>query len=195
MNNASPIRELARRHATGELSQEEYRAKRHALIEDIVSGRQVLNYEERRPARTPNPGSARLTLIAGSLVVVIIIVIMTIWATSMRSHAIPAAKAQASTPLPSGISPGPLLVQNFLGTNDWSNQSIQNFIHEWKELPSRERELARNDYRFPRLTSELHQQIVSQQAMSDLTKNAGTAKAELTGLEKMADTLGVSEDN
>ena len=64
-------------------------------------------------------------------------------------------------------------------------------MQKWKELPPKERDNARSDYRYPRLVSELQQQIVSQQAMSDLTKNNSETKAELANLRQMANTLGV----
>jgi len=93
------------------------------------------------------------------------------------------------------MSPGPTLVENFLTANDWSDKGILNFIQQWKNLPPKEQEIARNYYRYPRLTAELHQQIISQQAMTGLSRNKDSTKSQLANLQTMATMLGVSSED
>lgn len=196
--SASSVRDLARRHAAGELSLEDYRSKRHVLIDDIINGRQSLTYGEHRSVRLPRTyPSSRLVLLAGIAIVVVIIVTLTIWLTGTHTHAVPTVQntAPVSQPNESQTSPGPLLVEGFLNSNNWSKTSIRSFIQQWNDLPQKEREIAKQNYRYPRLISELRQQIVSQQAMSGLTKNTDAAKAQLTSLQDMANMLGIGSDN
>lgn len=195
---ASPIRDLARRHATGELSQEDYRAKRHALIDDIVSGQQTLAYDERHVVATPSPRSARLLLLSGAAIAVVIVVAIIIWLIGTRpSRSISSVQptSAAARPNAAQLSPGPQLIQDFLHKNDWSRNATQNFIQQWNSLPRVEQEIAKKYYRYPRLVSDLRQQIVSQQAMSGLTSNADGAKAQLASLQNMAGVLGMESDN
>jgi hypothetical protein len=196
--SASSVRDLARRHAVGELSLEDYRTKRHTLIDDIINGKQPLTYGEYRPARVPRAHlSSRMILFAGIAIGVIIIATLTVLATSDHTQAVSTVQ-QASPPAQAEASettPGPLLIADFLNSNDWSKASIENFIQQWNGLPRKERELAEKNYRYPRLISELRQQIVSQQAMSGLTKNPNAAKTQLASLRNMANMLGVESDN
>lgn len=192
--SASSVRDLARRHAVGELSLEEYRSKRHELIDDIITGRQPLTYGERRPMR-PSSGrlSSRLMLMIGAGIGVTIIVMLAFVIAGGHAPVSPAAQQSALAPqqnLPE-TSPGPLLVEEFLSSNDWSASNVQNFIQQWNSLPRKEREIAKKNYRYPRLISELRQQIISQQAMSGLTKNTDAAKTQLASLQNMANMLGV----
>jgi hypothetical protein len=196
--SASAIRDLARRHAVGELSLEDYRSKRHEMIDDIINGRQPLTYGEHRPARPPSARtSSRLILFAGAVIGVIAIITLTILLADTHSHIV--STAQQLHPLPqqstSETSPGPLLVENFVRSNDWNTASVHNFIQQWNNLPQKEREIAKRDYRYPRLVSQLRQQIISQQAMSGLTKNTDAAKAQLTSLQNMANMLGIGSDD
>ncbi|HET7395537.1 MAG TPA: hypothetical protein VFK12_03790 [Gammaproteobacteria bacterium] len=196
--SASPIRELARRHAAGELSLEDYRSQRHEMIDAIISGQQPLTYGERRPMRVAPPRiPPRLILFIGLAIGVIVIIAITIIMAGTHSPA--ASTTQQSASLPrnnmSEASPGPLLVEDFLHSNDWSTSSVQNFIQQWNNLPKREQEIAKKYYRYPRLTSELHQQIISQQAMSGLTKHTDAAKTQLVSLQNMATMLGVDESD
>lgn len=194
--SASAIRDLARRHAVGELSLEEYRARRHALIDDIVSGRQPLTYGELRPRTTASFRLRRVLMLSAVVVVVAVVAATSVWMLGSRTNPVSAAQqgtaSQAGSP---DTSPGPLLIKNFLSANNWSTDSIQDFIDQWTSLPHEERELARKDYRFPRLVSEVRQQIVSQRAMSGLTKNASNAKAQLAKLQDMATRLGIKPEN
>lgn len=194
--SASSVRDLARRHAIGELSLEEYRAKRHALIDDIVNGRQPLTYGELRPPRIHARHLPRFLLLVAAVSVVVAVITLSIWMFSSRTNPVAAAQ-QNSKPQPeiSETSPGPQLIENFLHTNNWSKDSIQDFMQQWNNLPQKEREIARKDYRYPRLISEVRQQIISQRAMSGLTKNAGDAKTQLASLQDMATMLGIKPDN
>lgn len=196
--SASSVRDLARRHAVGELSLEDYRNKRHVLIDDIVNGRQPLTYGGHRQIRAARVHlSSRVLIFAGISIGVIVIIALIILLIGTRSQ--PASTSQQASPLAqadtSETSPGPLLIENFLSSNNWSKTSIENFIQQWDNLPRKEREIAKRNYRYPRLISEVRQQIISQQAMSGLTKNTHAAKTQMASLQKMARMLGIEADN
>lgn len=196
--SASSVRELARRHAIGELSQEDYRAQRHALIDEIINGQQALTYNEKRPSRPLNTRlSPRSMAIAGLAISALVIALLGIWIVSAppQSQTSAHTNAIAVTPKATEMSPGPTLIENFLTANDWSDKGILGFIRQWKSLPPKEQEIARNYYRYPRLIAELRQQIVSQQAMTELAKNKDTTKSQLANLQTMASLLGMSSDD
>lgn len=193
--NSSPIRDLARRHAAGELSQEDYRARRRDMISEIVEGKRPLTYEQQRPRGKRSKRSMKSPLAAAAAGAIVIVALLVVWLTLMYSGARPGKAAHPVTEVPANAapenSPGSKLIGDFLRTDDWSNSGIRQFIQKWNDLPPKEQENARNDYRFPRLVSELNQQIVSQQAMSALTKNKQRTQTVLANLHRMADTLGI----
>lgn len=197
--SASPVRELARRHAAGELSLEEYRARRHELIDDIVSGKTPLIYDQHKPvsrSAAMHTKSLRPAVIGGAALVLVLIVGSALWLLLPRHQASRAAESAAghSRATVQDASPGSLLIQTFLHNNDWSARNVRNFVDQWNSLPQVERENARKDYRFPRLASELRQQIVSQRAMAGLTPGSGDTEAQLASLQAMASTLGVKPE-
>lgn len=198
--SASAIRELARRHAAGELSLEEYRARRHELIDDFVSGKTPLTYDERQPAaRSGNraPKSINRVVIGAAALVLALLIGAVLWLLIPRHQPSRAAEPGTTRRLQKTVadaSPGSMLIQNFLRSNDWSSENVRNFVDQWNSLPQAERENARKDYRFPRLTSELRQQIVAQRAMAGLTPGSGDTKTQLASLQSMASMLGVKTD-
>jgi hypothetical protein len=197
--SASPVRELARRHAAGELSLEEYRARRHELIDDIVTGKTPLIYDQHQPAghsRIKRTKSHNRIVIGGAALILLIIigsVLLLLLPRHQASRATESGTRHSRATVPD-TSPGSMLVQTFLRSNDWSTMNVRNFVDQWNSLPQAERENARQDYRFPRLTSELRQQIVSQRAMAALTPGSGDTKAQLASLQTMANMLGVKTD-
>ena len=74
--NSSQIRELARRHAAGELSQEEYREKRRGMINEIIDGKRPLTYEQQRPRRKRSIRSSKTPVIAGAVIAIGAIVVL-----------------------------------------------------------------------------------------------------------------------
>lgn len=182
----SPARELARRYAAGELSFDEYRAQRRDLIDTICAGIQTLQYGQTasHPLNRRKPLWVALTSLA---IIVAAGVAVSLWAINTRNSSVSSASMRAVEPT------GPYLLRTFTDANDWSEASISRFMQQWQRLPSREQQAARNSYLFPRLVSQLHEQIVSQQAMLELAPDPEAAARHLTHLQQMATLLGAQK--
>lgn len=175
----SPVRELARRYAAGELSQDEYRTERRHLIDAICAGTQSLEYGQATARRIQPHKSARLLLIPAAAVLALAVGV-SLWIIASRyPHT-------GSAPTRSVTLSGPQLLQSFTDSNDWNDASINQFLQQWKQLPAKEQRAARDSYIFPRMLSQLHEQIVSQQAMLELAPDPQAAARHLTHLQQMA---------
>ncbi|HEV2237563.1 MAG TPA: hypothetical protein VGR57_12945 [Ktedonobacterales bacterium] len=185
---SSQVRELARRYATGQLNQENYRSQRRALIDAVEKGRQALVYKEsgNGVAALRRNGVKFLALsVVAALVAGVAISMLLKNNTASRQTAVHAAAAVAVTATPP--APGPGLVRTFLDANDWTDGSLDSFSRRWTALPAEEQAKARISLMYPRLVSDLRQQITSEKAV------AGTgADPHLMSLQKMAKTLGVT---
>ncbi len=187
----SPIRELARRYAIGELSLEEYRAQRRKLIDGVTSGTLNLEYGEISVARQKRPylwWSAAIALLFTGLII-------GGFAWKWHMH----ASGQQSTRPENTLATGPAVLQTFITSNDWSDASLVEFLQNWKALPAREQNAAQNSYLFPRLAAQLREQIASQKAVVDLDagdKNqTERAAAHLAHLQQLAALLGIKISN
>ncbi|MHB8424365.1 MAG: hypothetical protein ACYDB9_04295 [Gammaproteobacteria bacterium] len=183
---SSLIRDLARRYAAGELSLDEYRTQRRDLVDAITTGKRQLEYGE--PALGSILRTRFLWLIAIPLVLAVTAGIVTSrWLGN--SHA-PQEQAHTSP------ATGPTLIRKFIEANDWSDTSLEHFMHHWQALSAREQRAARHSYLFPRLAAQLQEQIISQKAMIGLTPGTGkTTTAHLARLQRVAATLGVNLGN
>lgn len=183
----SRIRELARRYAAGELSLDEYRAQRRKLIDSVTAGLLKLEYGELSVARDKQPN---LRWFLG-IVLLLTAIAIGIFVWMGHAHRVNQPNGQTRI-LPES---GPALVQTFIETNDWSDASLMQFLQRWKALSSREQKAAYHSYLFPRLLSQLHEQIASQQAVVDLTagdKHASDpASNHLAHLQQLSAVLGV----
>lgn len=184
---SSQVRDLARRYAAGQLSQENYRGQRRALIDSIASGQQPLAYHE---MRVKVPGrNTRMKLIAVAVIVVLLVSVALKlgWKTLRGSHntgAPAASTAFAPPPLP---APGPDLVSGFVDANDWSDASLLDLEHRWGALPAADQGKARDSMMYPQLVANLRQQITSEKAIAN-----GGPDSHLVELNKLAKTLGIS---
>lgn len=183
---ASLARELARRYAAGELSFDEYRAQRRDLIDTICAGIQTLQYGQTAP-HPLNRRKPRWAILASLAIIVAAAVAVSLWAIHTRNSSV------SSAPMRTAESTGPYLLRTFTDANDWSEASINHFMQQWQRLPSREQQAARNSYLFPRLVSQLQEQIVSQQAMLELAPDPEAAVQHLTHLRQMATLLGAQK--
>jgi len=183
----SRIRELARRYAAGELSLDEYRAQRRNLIDGVAAGLLKLEYGELSVARDKQPYLRWFSGIA--LLLTAIGIGIFVWME--HTHRVDQPNAQTRI-LPES---GPALVRTFIETNDWSDASLMQLLQRWKALSTREQKAAYHSYLFPRLLSQLHEQIASQQAVVDLSagdKHASDpASIHLVHLQQLSATLGV----
>ena len=184
---SSQVRELARRYSTGQLNQENYRSQRRALIDAVTAGQQALIYKEgRNGAGIRRTGIKLLALAVVAVLVAGVVVSIVLKNNEAARHAtlhptLAAVPALPATP----PAPGPALVRTFVDTDDWTDPSLDSFSRRWNALATDEQAKARASLMYPRLLSDLRQQITSEKAV------AGTgADPHLTALQKMAKTLG-----
>ena len=187
---SSQVRDLARRYATGKLSQESYRSQRRSLIDSITGGGVQLAYREEKPAaKRPRFDSKLLGL---TVVVLIVIGVGVVLALRHSNGTRPSGNAQATVTAPAAVTPpapGPALVHTFVDADDWTDGSLQSFERRWQSLGSDEQAKAKESLTYPRLLSEVRQQIDSEKAVAG-SDSAGDA--HLMELQKLARTLGVS---
>lgn len=187
---SSQVRDLARRYATGKLSQESYRSQRRALIDSITSGGVQLSYrnEERKVAR-PRPSAK---LLGGAALALLIVGIAAVVLIKRSGHGHGAGAAQAATtaaaPVAAPAAPGPDLVREFVEADDWSDTSLQSFEHRWLGLGTEQQAKAKDSPMFGRLLSEVRRQVDSEKAVA----GGGGVDAHLMELQKLAKTLGAN---
>ena len=184
----SPARELARRYAAGDLSFEEYRAQRRDLVDAVCSGAQTLAQAgSTRPQLRSRLRSRRRRRLLLPIAVLVVVAVAVSLAVIYGRHGSDSAVALHETK-----QSGPLLLREFLAGNAWDDASILRFVDAWKKLPAREREAARNSYTYPRVSSQLQEQIISQQAMLELAPDPKAAAQHLAHLQQMAKLLGAN---
>ncbi len=186
---SSPVRDLARRYAAGQLSQENYRSQRRLLIDSISGGAQPLTYRDDENATVARRGSIKLVAI-GLVVALLAAAVLFIALRSGGLHKKAAAPVAATQPAPPPPAPGPALVSTFVDANDWTDGSLETLLRRWEDLSTDEQTKARDSLDYPRLVSDLRQQITSEKAMLGLG-SAGTSGAHLAELQKVAKTLGI----
>lgn len=189
---SSQVRDLARRYATGKLSQESYRSQRRSLIDSITGGGVVLTYREEKPAVTrPRFDSKLLGLTVVVLIAVGVGVVLAI-KHSASAHAAGSGAAQAAVAPAAPVTPpapGPALIRTFVDADDWTDGSLQSFSRRWESLGADEQAKAKESLTYPRLVSEVRQQIDSEKAVAG---SGAASDAHLMELQKLAKTLGVS---
>ncbi|MGA9852788.1 MAG: hypothetical protein WBR15_07645 [Gammaproteobacteria bacterium] len=183
---SSPVRELARRYAAGELSLDEYRAQRRNLIDAVTAGNQRIEYGQPSPRRS-QPVRQRWLLLIPLVALVSAGIVISLRAVHTHGLYLPSSQTGAS------LVTGPSLLRGFIETNDWSDASLDQFLRHWNTLPPHEQKAARHSYLFPRLASELQEQIVSQQAMLELAPDRQLAERHLARLQLIATTLKVKQ--
>ncbi|MGH8397169.1 MAG: hypothetical protein ACRETA_02840 [Gammaproteobacteria bacterium] len=185
----SAVRELARRYAAGELSLEEYRTQRRNLIEAVTSGKQRLEYGQPTLSRIKRPQLHWQTFFISLTVLVAAGIGSAVWVS--HSHNTDTYHAPTSTP----VETGPSLVRSFVESNDWSDASVEQFMQHWRKLPRREQSAAFRSYLFPRMVSQLQEQVVSQRAMLELAPDRQVAEVHLKHLQHMAAALGANTED
>jgi hypothetical protein len=186
---SSQVRDLARRYATGKLSQENYRSQRRSLIDSVTGGAVQLAYrEDERKVMRPRFNSKLLGLTVVVLIAAGIGVVLVL-KHSGAAHASGAAQAATALVPVAPPAPGPALVRTFVDADDWTDGSLQSFTRRWQGLGPDEQTKAKDSLTYPRLVSEIREQIDSEKAVAG---SNGAGDAHLMELQKLAKTLGVS---
>ena len=181
---SSQVRELARRYAAGQLSQENYRSQRRSLIDAIAGGQQPLSYREQL-VKTAGHG-ARMKLAAVAVVAVLLVAVglKFAWKAIRAPHKAP-VEATAVAPAVTALSPGPELVRSFVETNDWTDGSLEHLVHAWASLTPDEQAKAKGSDLYPRLVTNLRQQVASEKAMAGSAAIPGPHFMELQKVVKV----------
>ena len=185
---SSQVRELARRYATGQLNQENYRSQRRTLIDAVTHGRQALVYKENGNGLALRRNGFKFLALAIIAALVAGVAISMLLKNGTAAH--PAATRAApgmATPAAPPPAPGPSLVHTFVDANDWTDPSLESFSRRWSTLPADEQAKARDSMMYSRLVADLRLQITSEKAVA-----GNGADAHLMALQKMAKTLGVA---
>jgi len=193
--NRSQLRRLARDYATGRLEYDEYVRERRDLIDDIESGAiaiestadstgdfSVLPSIEQKIRATPLP------LIVGACVLLVVI-----WAFLMPSQTDGPAVEETATEIEqpgSRVSAARELVEEFLLTRDWSNESLGEFRENWNALTPNEQAEARAAPWFRRLAEALREEINAHKALAEFD---GSGLSTTTGkrLASFGEFLGI----
>jgi hypothetical protein len=183
---SSQVRDLARRYATGKLSQESYRSQRRSLIDSITGGGVQLAYREDERAAARPHFSGKLIGIAVLATIVVFAVAVVVVKRSSHGPSTAQAAAAPAAPAAPPPEPGPDLVRTFVEANDWSDGSLQSFERRWGGLGIDAQSSAKDSLMYPRLVSGVRQQIDSEKAVA-----SGAGDAHLVELQKMAKTLGI----
>ena len=191
---SSSIRELARHYATGELSLDEYRAQRRTLIDAVTSGRAQIEYRDGYSVRVWNQRFSWAFFVPVAAIILVLATSL-LWRATLKphtphDHSISVSAAGAPL-LPTGIS----LVHDFVKTNNWDDASLEQFMRGWRALQPAAQNAARQSYLYPRLISELREQITAQQAMAAMGADSDADSAHLAHLQKMAKLLRRKQKN
>jgi len=201
------LRQLVGDHGKGLISTESYREKRAELLDNI--GAQVdeqsttvrkrdMSIAEKEPPvagpgapdldtptseSAPKKGMTIAAAIAGIAAVGYLV------ATNMfEFSADPVQGAQQDVPMPeSGLEGGEALIAEFLSRNDWSEESLSNFLLVWQALEDDQRQLATETRRYRRFATALHQRIREEIALGNEQGNG-----RLDSLTGFATTMGTA---
>ncbi|MFI5268693.1 MAG: hypothetical protein ACHQ7M_15065, partial [Chloroflexota bacterium] len=182
---SSQVRDLARRYATGKLSQENYRNQRRLLVDSITGDQVQLSYREDERTAAHRPRSHHRLL---SLTVVVLVAAGIGVVLLMRHNAHGQGGAQAATSATPAVAapppaPGPNLVKVFVEADDWTDVSMRSFERRWESLGADEQAKAKDSLMYPRLVSGVHQQIDSEKAVAG---GATATDPHLMELQKLA---------
>ena len=79
--------------------------------------------------------------------------------------------AESGSDIDSELEGGEALIQDFLDRNDWTSDSLSNFLLTWSLLNDDQRDKAVSDRRYRRLTTRLHQRIREEAALSNVANS------------------------
>ncbi len=196
--NKSQLRRLAREYATGRLGHDEYLEQRGELIDGIVAGEIAIessadstaDFAAARPRDRGIRGTP-LRLIIGAGVVIAIV-----WAflASRESVAPGAGDQTASGQVPGKtVSAARDLVEEFLATRDWSQESVAEFRDNWNALTPNEQAAARAAPWFRRLAETLREEINAHKALAEFD-DSGLSSTTGKRLAGFGEFLGIDAE-
>ena len=205
LQESERLRQLVSDYYHGRTTLESYRQQRAQLLDNIGAGTveqsaETTNRKPPPPVQLPPPSAAvpiepEVTgssfgpkqLAVGATAVVAIAAIAFVVSTQMPDSAMaPDSQLERSGPdSDSAVEPGDELIDEFLSRNDWTDDSLGNFLLAWGALDDGQRQLVTEGRRYRRLTTSLHQRIREEAALSDSANSD-----RLESLADFAATMG-----
>lgn len=187
---SSPLRDLGRRYATGNLRRKDYVTQRTQLLHRYVNGQLDIIYRESRPVVLVRKQGFPLWVPAIALVAGIAISLF-VWHGATNTPAAGSAVAPAKdTPAGFEAAQDMNLIEGFLSGQDWSDGKLESMETDWKKLPAFKQEALRRTPEFRRLESLTRRKIEEVQALRALNDSAQSRLRE-TRLREFAAVLGL----
>ena len=180
------LRQLVGDYYHGLITPDSYRARRAQLLDNIgtdIAENSETDTEVPLPSRETKSikqesvptdsdilvaSSRPKRLVIGAMAIVGFAAVGFLVMTQMPdSGTEPDSQMEHSGPVPqSGLERGDALVEEFLFNNDWTEDSLNNFLLAWGALDDGQRQLVTEGRRYRRLTTALHQRIREETALA-----------------------------
>lgn len=147
-----------------------------------------------RSARTQTPvhgGKRKIPLISLSLLGLIIVAALAIYlASSGKDGKPPGGTANAGAVTDN--SAGRTLITAFLQQKSWTEESLDNFVAEWRALPQEDRSAAAGSVELGQLTNAIYKQLLAEEALTGLD-NGDDALKKQRRLVEFARSIGIDD--
>lgn len=154
--HASPLRQLVRRYAAGNMSRDDYLAQRRSLINAYAGGKHI-DYHSHRPIVLIRGPYWLRPLVFAAIGLMIIFIGVLLWLPDTPSREPSTATTTSQPAAKSGA--GAQLLSKFLSTQDWSPTNMEKFQRDWLALSEFERERARDSLWHRRLVAKTQQKL------------------------------------
>lgn len=203
VNDNARLRQLVGDYYHGLISPESYREQRTQLLDNIgaqvdeqsdtITNQKIPSAKKSPPASGSAPArsgasasGASKGLIIVAAIIGFVIVGFVVATQVFEFDMAPGSGAEQEAPIPdSGLARGDAMIDEFLSRNDWSDDSLSNFLLAWGALDEGQRQLAAEGRRYRVLTNVLHRRIGEETAL-DAAPGAG----RLDALKEFAVTMG-----
>lgn len=204
--NRSALRELAAEYARGGIAEADYRCRRAALIDELVTERalpgaqrvpepcgQESAYDRLPRLPLASPRTRRWTVYAASA---ILAAAASAWLLVPSRTPAPRVALTQERPAVQPSSPEhrlETLARVIVGKDDWSAQHVAKLRSLWTRLGDGARAHARSQSWYPRLRASLLQEIDTRKTLAPLDPGGPDARAAVR-LTALAAALGVREE-
>lgn len=147
------------------------------------------------PAGIPTPaGKRKIPLIGLSLLGFVIILLVFYLAFPIKegtSHSGPSVSEINATAAPD-TSAGRTLITAFLQKKSWTEESMRNFVADWRALPQEARMAAAGSVELGQLTNAIYKQLQAEEALSSID-NGDEATKKQRRLVQFARSIGIDD--
>lgn len=197
IRESAQLRQLVNDYYHGLLTAESYRSRRASLLDNIgidpgdqadVTAtrpkREQAAESTARPIATPASSGSRVSkkLVAGVVIAAGIAAGGYLGASFFKGQGTGTATLSSGDPGES-VGHGDALIESFLAREDWTRESLGNFLLAWEVLEESQRREVIEGRQYRRLTSELHKRIREEVALD-------TGSEQLSTLTDFAEAIG-----